>query len=103
MQQHPLTALRRLIAGFPEDPKAGMHLDTMTVLERTGLPTLRKMRPWLRGCDAALAPERRSVHDATHNGFSRTDGRLPGTATSRSPSRPWRGTTSTRSAMPKWR
>lgn len=54
MQEHPLEALQRLIRGFSEDTTQATPLDTATVLEHTGIPSLRQIRPWIRACNAAL-------------------------------------------------
>ena len=64
MQDHPLEGLQRLISAFPGDTGEAKPLDTATVLERTGVPSLRKLRPWIRACNAALASERWTVEDA---------------------------------------
>ncbi len=64
MQEHPLEVLQRLIRGFSEDTTQATPLDTATVLEHTGIPSLRQIRPWIRACNAALANERWTVNDA---------------------------------------
>ena len=61
MNDHPLHELRRLLAVLREN---ALGIDTNTLLKHTGLPTLHKIRRWIKACNIALAEERWTFTDA---------------------------------------